>query len=262
MANIRKRSTRVRKKKGLDIQLMGYFHVLRDGYQVPEDAWRSQNTKGLLAYLALNHSAWRQVLMKTFWPDRDFQPARANLCSTVRYVRQALRSQREPDGCVIYRGGMYCFEPRSGYILDADRFEECLVQMRLSSDDTKMMTLCQRAVELYRGELMEGLDYKWALPLRERMRRLYVEACLVLANKYFGQGAYHQCLAQCERVLHLEPASENARHLVIRSYLVLGQREAAVRHCQELKRVFAESLKAPLSSESRALCQTLLSWPQ
>jgi DNA-binding SARP family transcriptional activator len=81
----------------LELRLLGYFPVWQAGRLIPEHAWRSQNTKGLLAYLALNRLARREDLMRTFWPDHGRQEAGANLCSTVRYVRHALRNPHEPE---------------------------------------------------------------------------------------------------------------------------------------------------------------------
>lgn len=244
----------------LEIQLLGYFQVFRAGRLIPDQAWRSQNTKGLLAYLAVKEVARREALMKAFWLACDHQTARANLCSTMRYVRQALRGPREPDGAVVYSGGMYRFQPQGGYTLDIAQFQGWIDQARNTSDDATAIDFYRSAVQLYRGELLEGFAYDWVPPLRQRLRSQYLEARLALANDCYRQGRYHQCLDHCQELLGGDTASEVAHQLAIRTYLKLGQREAAIRQCQELKRVFAMTLKAPLSPESRALCQTLLAW--
>jgi DNA-binding SARP family transcriptional activator len=202
--------------------------------------------------------ARREELMRTFWPDCDHQKARANLCSTVRYVRHALRSPREPEGAVAYSGGMYRFQPRSGYTLDAEQFQRWIDQARETSDETKAVSFYQSAVQLYGGELLEGFEYDWIAPVRERFQSQYLEARLALANDCFRQGRYHECLDHCQDILRCDAASEAAHHLAIRSYLKLGHWDAAVRQCQQLRRAFATMLKAPLSPESRALCQMLL----
>jgi DNA-binding SARP family transcriptional activator len=242
----------------LQIKLLGVFQVLRAGRMIPDRAWRSQNTKGLLAYLALKEMARREDLMRNFWPDQPHQTARANLCSTLRYVRLALRSPQEPDGAVVYSSGMYRFQPRGGYILDVEQFQSWMARAREASDHAQTVGFYRSAVSLYSGDFLEGFAYDWVAPTRERLRRHYLEARLALASDCFQQDKYHECLEHCCHILGCDTASEAAHQLLIRTYLKLGQREAAVRQCQQLRQTFAVTLKAPLSPESRALCQTLL----
>lgn len=242
----------------LEIKLLGFFQVLRAGRAIPDRAWRSYNTKGLLAYLVLKKMARREDLMSNFWPDQEHPTARANLCSTLRYVRQALRGPQEPDGAVVYSSGMYHFQPRSGYILDVEQFQRWTARAREASDHTQTVGFYRSAVSLYRGDFLESFAYDWVAPVRERLRRQYLEARLALASDCFQQGQYHECLEQCGHILGGDIASEAAHQLLIRTYLKLGQREAAVRQCQQLRQTFAVTLRAPLSPESRALCQTLL----
>src|SRR6478672_7303192 len=131
----------------------------------------------LLAYLALATPRGfhrRDTLIALFWPEHDEEHARNSLSQSVHVLRQALGA-----GALVSRNGDALSIDWADFSCDAVGFEEALDGGRLSD-----------AVELYRGELLEGFHVggapefeRWVETERERLARRYAAALEELASE-------------------------------------------------------------------------------
>ena len=98
----------------------------------------------------------------------------------------------------------------------------------------------RKAVSLYRGDfLAEDLYLEWAIPHRERLRNLYLEALEWLALHHFRRGEYRESIHYAELILEKDGCREDAHRLLMRCYARLGQRNRALRQyhlCRETVR--------------------------
>lgn len=104
-----------------------------------------------------------------------------------------------------------------------------------------------RAIDLYRGDLLEGLSVRepafeeWLAAERERLRDLAVEALARLLAHQAVQEAVEPAVQTALRLLALEPLQEAAHRVLMRLYARQGRAGAALRQYQACVRVLHQS---------------------
>lgn len=191
----------------------------------------------LLAYLALAaapdvfHS--RARILPIFWPEHDEAHARANLRQALHFLRRTLG-----DDTLTSRGGDQLRVETRAFWCDAVAFEAAIERGDAES-----------AVELYRGDLLDGLYLHaapqfedWLERRRDHLARRYVAALEILAARHSARRA-HDRAAECWRAI-LARAPENGHAVLglMRALGAAGERAAALhaaeRHCALLAREF------------------------
>jgi DNA-binding SARP family transcriptional activator len=240
----------------LSLTLMGDFQA-RIG-QAPPLRLRTRKAQALLAYLAmpagLPHS--RDKLAALLWGDRPLSQARGRFRETLFVLRRALGPAEPP--CLAASGEAVALE---GGAVDID----ALTLTRLAAGgDVESLA---RAVDLYRGEFLEGFVFRgtpfedWLMAERERLRELALETMARLLAQQRRAGATSQALRTALRLSGLDPLQESVHRTLMRLYSELGRRGAALQQYQ----VCLETLQAELGIEpeeaTRQLYQDLLSRP-
>ena len=141
----------------LRARILGALEVELNGAEI--DSPVSQRPWAVFAYLALApRPVTRGELAGRFWPDVLDQSARASLRSALWVLRRRLGDAVSVDG---ERVGL---RDEPGVWVDVREFE------RLAAGDDPAA-----ALELCRGDLLEGLEDDWALSARERHRERVIE---------------------------------------------------------------------------------------
>jgi DNA-binding SARP family transcriptional activator len=155
----------------LNLTLLGDFHA-RFG-SGPALRLRARKTQALLAYLALPagqlHS--RDKLAALLWGDGSQHHARSRLRETLFVLRRTLSPA---DPLCLDVGNETVALNADSVDVDAVAFERLV--------ETGGAGALGRAVDLYRGDLLEGLDFRgalfedWLMAERERLRELALDA--------------------------------------------------------------------------------------
>src|SRR5262249_22454133 len=121
-----------------------------------------------------------------------------------------------------------------------------------------------RAAELYRGALLEGLNFKeepwedWLRAERERLQELAVGALKKLLAHHTETGAGEAASQIARRLLVLDPHDEAVHRSLMRLYLAQGRRGAALHQYQVCLEVLQRELGVEPEAETRLLYQELL----
>lgn len=133
-------------------------------------------------------------------------------------------------------------------------FDAAVAEAARTADSESRTAALARAVEEVRGEPLEGVDYEWAEPVRERIRRRAVDALSGLADLRADVGNLDDAIALTERALQLDRASED----LYRRLMVLQQRagrpEAARRAFKQCQ-LELEDLGVEPDEETRAVAE-------
>jgi DNA-binding SARP family transcriptional activator len=204
----------------------------------------------LLVYLtqATPHGFHRRdKLIALLWPDLDHQHARTALRKALHFLRGVLGPaslQVRGDEVAVSRQHIWC---------DAVAFEEAVQ----AGDEA-------RALELYRGPLLEGLHVstapefeRWLETARRRLRRAAAEAALGLAKEREANGDAPNAVVFVRRAITIEPYHEVAYQALIQLLDRLGDRAAAVTAYEELKTRLARDLEVAPAPETLALIQAV-----
>jgi DNA-binding SARP family transcriptional activator len=216
----------------LELLCLGPPSVRVDGGEpVPEVLWRKHTA--LLVYLALSPDGTRtrSHLMGLLWAESPEDNARRSLNEAVRLLRFALGSER-----LLTHGDALQLNP-VGVEVDAVQFESLCAAGQLG------------ALELLRGDFLEGFHVDdapafdaWMETERIRIREAATRLVIARAEDQLAVNRYVETHALARRALGLNPYSEPALSLAMRSAALEGDAAGALATFHD----FAERLERDL----------------
>lgn len=251
----------------LHVTLFGGVHVTHDNWAT--EVVMTRDIQALLAYLLLQrhrmHS--REVLADMFWSEYSQTKARGSLNTALWKLKKALEPEEVASGTYLKtpRSGEIGFNRASNYWLDVEIFERetnrilnCPVH---KVEKTSILDL-EKILELYRGDLLEGVYKDWALRERERMRALYIKSLYYSSQYYAFYGAYDKAIAFSQQILDLDPIREEIHRQMMKLYLANGQRALAVRQYETCRSVLAKELGISPMPDTEALYMQIITSTQ
>lgn len=231
----------------LSIALLGPITVAVDGRPLPR--WRTTKARDLLAYflVAGTRPIPRDQVIEALWPDSDFDSARTLLHTTLYNLRTTLGAAGE--GLISFAGGAYCLD-HAGLTLDLQHFEE------LAAGET--VAAWRSAADLYRGDLLEGLDYPWCEAPRTRARRTYQETLRRLAAHCADAARHGEAVEAFQLLLQVDPLDEEAHLGLMTAYAAQGNRSAALQQYRALARLLDDELGLEPGAPAQELYRRLL----
>jgi DNA-binding SARP family transcriptional activator len=221
----------------LTIRLLGPFQL------APLSEKCSRKGQWAIALLTLRHGreVERAWLAGTLWPDADEEQALYNLRRELTRLRRAL-------GAEAHR--IVTPTPRTIRLeLDGAEVDLLAFEAGGGGDDAALA----RAVELYRGPLLEGCAEEWVVEEREARRQAYLKMLAELA----ARAQAHADTPTATRALRLQtaadPLDENAHRGLMQALAQGGAPGAAVEAYRELRLRLATELATEPAPETRAL---------
>ena len=194
----------------LRMDLLGGFHLSCDG--APVMSLNSPRLQSLLTFLVLHRDTpqARQHLAFRLWPNSTEAQARTNLRNVIHQLRQTLPWAID----VLYADGNFVqWQHASPLSLDVDELEQAYAAHDFD-----------RAVKVYRGELMPDCYDDWIMPERERLRQMYIEALRQIILQKESSRDYQTAIDYAQRLLRAEPLREEAYRDLMRLYALNGDR--------------------------------------
>src|SRR5262245_47667258 len=235
----------------LELELLGGFRArTAAGGLLPLPA---RKTQALLAFLAVppGQSHPRNKLAALLWSDPRQERSRGNLRQALARLRRILG-----DPTVMRLDGEEVGLDPGRVVSDVQRFEACAAQGTPEA--------LAEAARLYRGDFLAGLSLQeppfeeWLLTQRERLRELALEAVARLLAHHRRGGHLELALQSTLQLLTLDPLQEPAHRTLMRLYVQLGRRGAALRQYQVCTALLERELRAQPEPETKALYQQIL----
>ena len=235
----------------LQLALLGKLEIRRDGE--PIAGLDSAKAQALLGYLAVTgRPHFRTSLAGLLWGDMPETNARTNLRRELSALRRAVG-----EHLTITRQEV-ALNRDAAYWLDAEVFETAAAQGTIEA--------LQRAVQLYRGDFLEGFYVRgapafeeWTLVQQTRLRELALQALHKLSAHYSEQGeaGFEEGIACTSRLLALEPSREEAHRQLMLLLAQSGQRGAALAQYETCRRALSEDLGVEPGPQTRELYQRI-----
>jgi adenylate cyclase len=233
----------------LQIRLLGTPEISLHG--APVTGLRSVKARALLFYLAVSATPQSRAALATLlWGDFPDSAARSNLRKALHYLRSHL------EGYLAIERDRVGLSPDADCWVDVAEFDAALQEGTESS--------LQRAMELYRGDFLEGfyvrdaLDFEgWWLAERARLRELMLDSLHGLANRRARLGDLEGAIALTRRFLELEPWREEAHRRLMGWLALNGQRSAALAQFEACRQVLEEELAVEPAAETIALYEQI-----
>lgn len=255
--------------EGLAVLLLGSMEV-RWSSATPRaetpPRFPTRHAESLFAYLVLNRERLlpRDVVIGALWGELEEDVARKRLRTALWRVRstlsEVLPSNRDTDDYVVVARDRIGFTPSAPYWVDVERFE-ALAHPRpgtsRESDCGARLPCLQRAVELYRGDLLEGEYAEWCHTARARLQAQYLDAVERLMRCHATTGAWSEALDCGQRILAIDPLREKVHREVMALYYLAGDRPRALRQFSNCQQTLRDELGVDPMRCTRQLLEAL-----
>lgn len=219
----------------LYIDALGPLVLRRSDGEAIDDGWMSrERVRQLLVRLLLDRRINRSTLAIALWPDLPADRAAANLRVNLRHLQRVLQPERptaSPPWFVRSTGTSLQLAARTdGLEIDVDRFDELIASaLRAEAEGMPSVALAeyQSALALYRGDLLSGIDDPQLVMERMRLRSVAHGARCRCGELTLARGDAGGAMRDAAQALELDPLSERAHRLVVRSHLAMGSTSAA-----------------------------------
>jgi len=231
----------------LTIRLFGKFSAELDGRRLT--GLDSRKLQELFCYLLLNRRRpqSRELLAALLWGESPTTQSK-------KYLRQALwqlqniigsAERKQDDRLLLIDADWVNVNALSDYWFDVSEFEQSYDEAhgaRGQYFEAGTAERVARAIELYRGELLEGCYDEWCLVERERLQNMY----LMMLDKLmaYSEAAEHfdAGIGYGARILSCDRAREHTHRRLMRIYYLAGDRTSALRQYDRCVAALSEEL--------------------
>ena len=210
----------------------------------------------LLGYLIVNRHRplTRAEVAEVLWQETDATRARRCLSTALWRLRQAIpktdivssKMQGERISLNWSLPGwidVVIFERKAAAGLDLDP----------TSLGRKQLRHLQEAAALYRGDLLAGLDDDWVMIERQRLRNIYLDVLMRLAEAHDARQESEAALIFARRLSALDPLREDVHRLIMRLFIKGGNRGKAIEQYRICQGELGSELGVEPMEETKAL---------
>jgi DNA-binding response OmpR family regulator len=208
---------------------------------IPEKGWSGTKPRLLLTYLAQHPDQFvsQDQVVELFWDGST--KGRRNLNQTLVVIRQNLRLDSDADELdyVQRRGSTLGLNPDLPSWHDAAIVRSLLEkgQKHLANDRANDASDClEQALQLDRGEYLEGHYEDWVLNFRDGLRRELEVGGQALADIRLKQNRPSEALRVAQHLLSHDPYSEQTVATMMRSYADLKNPVEAMKIFESFER--------------------------
>ena len=209
-----------------------------------------RHAQALFALLVLTRRPRsREAIAADLWPDAGVGSA-GSLRQALWLVRQGLaEADIAPEGLLDIDGDTVGIRIDAHIDLDVTRFEACLLDDACGAET---------AIELYHGDLLEGLGHDCFAAERERLSDRYEDALAIVAERRLAACELVGARGAADRLLERDPLREEAHAVLIAVHGKIGSRSQVVRQHRRLQDVLQRELgEAPLPDTEAIYRQAL-----
>src|SRR5437773_5037342 len=237
----------------LGLLLLGGFQARLDTGQAL--GLPTKKAQALLTYLAipLGRPHPRDKLAALLWGGIREESARASLRQALFAIRKALRETKPP--ALMLEGETLALN-RSVVDVDVAAFERLVAEGAPEA--------LAKAAALYQGDLLAGFAVdqppfeEWLVTERERLRALASDGLAKLLAHQQKAKAGEAAGQTALKLLSLDALQEPAHRTLMRLYVEMGRRGAALRQYQHCVGVLQRELGVEPEPETKALYQEIL----
>jgi DNA-binding SARP family transcriptional activator len=241
----------------LRIQLFGKFSLQRDSQLLKGLA--ANKEQELLSYLLVrrDRSHPRETLASVLWGDTSTERSKKYLRQALWHIQAALEAGEatSPQLLVIEHNWVQ-LNLQSEVWLDVEVFEHAFAttQGRPGNQlDASGAALLKDAVELYKGDLLDGWYHDWCIFERERLQNMYL-CMLEKLMAYCEQNCEYEAGQRYgSTILRYDPAHERTYRQLMRMQHKAGDRTGALRHYQRCVAALDEELGIKPERRTKAL---------
>jgi len=239
----------------LRIELLGGFRLFHGAE--PLTTVDTPRLQSLLAYLLLHREGTpsRHRLAFLFWPDSPEDQALTNLRNLLYRLRHTLP---EADRFLHVDRRTLSWRDSAPFELDVAEFEDALSRAEDAGTAAEERSALERAITLYRGDLLPGLYEDWVAPERRRLREAFQRALERLTRLLEDQHAYRAAIDYARRLVRHDSLREASYRRLMRLQALTGDRAGALRTYHRCATLLEQELNVEPSPATREMYERLL----
>ncbi len=246
----------------LCVFLLGKFRI-----QSGEHILTTLNTaklQELFSYLLLYQERphFRETLANLLWDENATAQPQRCLRKTLWSLREALDAHIEhlSETLFIIEPEWIQINPEANLWLDTAAFEQAFTSVRdvpgheITPQSAETL---KDVVDLYQGDLLEGVYHDWAIYERERFQHMYLVMLSKLMDYCEAHQEYKAGIDYGTRVLYYDRAHERTHRQLMRLYYLDDNRTAALRQYEHFTAILDSELGVKPTGRTRALYQQI-----
>ncbi len=244
----------------IEIRLFGPPRLLIDGQEAEWPYGLRHKAIELFWYAALHPDGFtRDQTLADLFPDRDQTSGLKLLQVTVSNLRAALTTLLGvPGDSVLCRASNGMFRLRTDSLRREIAVETRMLATLSEQIRDRHARVPSTVPDLFRGELLSGLNAEWIEPIRRYWMAVYLRTLGTLADRYARNGILQQAIRCRELALQVDPTIESAHADLMRLYHAAGDREAVESQMWLYTRVARDELDAEPNEDVEELYRELL----
>jgi ATP/maltotriose-dependent transcriptional regulator MalT/DNA-binding SARP family transcriptional activator len=249
----------------LTIRMLGPVEIFRDpARSLAADAWTTKRARDILCFIASrrHRRASKDTIIDTFWGESDFEAVEKNFHPTVSHIRKALNSnQPVKQNFLVYRDGDYLLSQDFSYSIDTEEFDRLAAEgeaARRAGDQTRFVEAFERAVELYRGDFMQGSYDDWAEEQRSYYKEQQLRMLETLAVTAQKAEDWSRSMKLAQRILSEDQFREDVHCMIMRAHAAEGNRAAVKDQYESLRKLLLKELGVEPAAETQKVLKQLM----
>jgi DNA-binding SARP family transcriptional activator len=224
----------------------------------------ARKAQELFCYLLLHRERPhpRETLATILWCDSTSTQSKKYLRQALWQLQTAIRLPTEPSSTsvLLIEPDWVQVSPEADLWLDVTLFEQAFTIAQGTPGkqlDTQRAQALRDAVELYRGDLLEGWCHDWCLFERERLQNMYLAILDKLIDYTEANHDYEAGLAYGARILRHDRARERTHRRLMRLHYLCHNRTAALRQYEHCVAALTEELGVQPARSTMALYEQI-----
>ncbi|MDI1284214.1 MAG: BTAD domain-containing putative transcriptional regulator [Reyranella sp.] len=245
------------------IRTFGSLHLTYNGRSY--GGRLSLRSRALIAFLALRYgrNVRREEIVNVLWAaeyDKKHQKRLSTLLWRLNHARDSKGKAIRHSVLHVDRNGDIGIEPDSCTWIDLAAFEETFKAIPVDLKDLARydVALMEKAIDLYRGEILPDMDAEWVTEARNHTRQCYLDMLHILVDYFGREKALDKVIAYADRYLQVDPYFERMHVLLINAHLASGRRSLAVASAKACEHLIVNDLGVALSPETEDVVRALL----
>lgn len=244
----------------LAIKMLGPVEILRDAsLPISEDVWSTRRVRAIFCFIASRRyrRASRETIFETFWNEEEPENVSRNFQPMLARMRQALNSNHPlKHDFILYRDGDYLLNSDFAYQIDLEEFDrlasESQAERRAGRLD-RCLSCSEKAIQLYRGEFMQGCSDRWVEEQRRYYREQYLRLLAGLLAAAQKAEQWLRSLRLAQQILQDDPFREDIHRSIMLAYARLDNRMAIKEQYETLRSLLRNALDVEPAAETTRL---------
>ncbi len=188
------------------IKVLGSFSIDIGNKTLREEDFRRPIHVRVMKYLIINRNLNlpKEKVIEDIWGQKQTEKTHRTLNTIISNIRKILHPLGESRNTIKGTKGEIGFYPDDRFHIDAEEFEKYYREGKLAlfRDEEQGMELLQEALRLYTGDLLPADNYEWVSWERERLRTLYAQTALLVANLLKKRGEIYLAISLLEEAMY------------------------------------------------------------